>query len=419
MTKVNAMIAAGTLTKVVVVTDIKNANIVKATRAGVFWELTDYIAKGDFPSLQSMNEVVVNNIKIDGKLFALPRNLELPFHAITYRSDWLANLGLEKPTTLDELYEVIRAFTLNDPDGNGMNDTYGLAMNGSNNLAPEQIQLILGGPNYWEVTAEGKFVPFFAHESYKPTLNWIKRLYDEGLVNPDFASITEQQMKEMIEASKAGVSIQHIAQITERVPVLRGINPAYDMDYTVIDDGNGVRLFPSSGVSGIYMIPKSSVPTEEELMRILTFFERLARKEIQTFMQWGVPGIHSAVNKDGKLEMIDPSGYNAEVNVLRRLKPHTLVDSDVGVAAPEMEKRNTFYATMEQYCIGNPAMAFISETNLKMGVELNQLLDDAATQYIMGAINEDQLAAIHQQWYDEGGAKIIAEYEAALAQSKK
>ncbi len=419
MTKINAMIAADTLTDVVVVTDIKNSSIVKATRAGVFWELTEYIAKGDFPRLQSMNEVVVNNIKIDGKLFALPRNLELPFHAITYRSDWLENLGLNKPTTLDELYEVIRAFTQDDPDGNGQNDTYGLVMNGNNNLVTEQIQLILGGPNYWELTEEGKFVPFFMHESYMQTLNWIKRLYDEGLVNPDFASITEQQMKEMIEASKAGVSIQHIAQITERVPVLRGINPAFDMDYTVIDEGFGVRLYPSAGVSGIYMIPKSSVPTEEELMRVLTFFERLARKEVQTFMQWGVIGIHSDYNKDGKLEMIDPSGYNAEVNVLRRLKPFTLVDAETGVASSEMEKRNTFYATMEPYCIGNPSMAFISETNLKVGAELHQLVDDAAIQYIMGAINQEQLDAIHQQWIDEGGAKVIAEYEAAYAESKK
>ena len=40
------------------------------------------------------------------------------------RQDWLDNLGLEIPTTFDELLEVIRAFTEDDPDGNGENDTY-------------------------------------------------------------------------------------------------------------------------------------------------------------------------------------------------------------------------------------------------------------------------------------------------------
>ena len=42
------------------------------------------------------------------------------------RKDWLDKLGLAAPTTLDELYDVLYAFTYNDPDGNGKNDTYGL-----------------------------------------------------------------------------------------------------------------------------------------------------------------------------------------------------------------------------------------------------------------------------------------------------
>ena len=41
------------------------------------------------------------------------------------RKDWLDNLGLEVPTTLDELFDVMYAFTYNDPDGNGKNDTWG------------------------------------------------------------------------------------------------------------------------------------------------------------------------------------------------------------------------------------------------------------------------------------------------------
>ena len=46
------------------------------------------------------------------------------------RQDWLDNLGLKMPTTIEELKEVARAFTEDDPDGNGQNDTYGLAVDG-------------------------------------------------------------------------------------------------------------------------------------------------------------------------------------------------------------------------------------------------------------------------------------------------
>lgn len=416
MTKINAMIAGDTLTDVVVVTDIKNPNIINACRAGVFWELTEYIQKGDFPRLQKMNDVVRNNLKIDGKEYSLARNLELPFHGITFRSDWLANLGLEKPATMAELTEVIRAFSEDDPDGNGKNDTYGLGMSALNTITTEeQLQVIFGGPNTWEVTEDGKFIPYFEHEAFMKSMNWLRDLYAKGYINPEFSTLTDQQLKELIEASKVGMSIAHIAQITERVPVLQGIDPSYDMDYCVIDEGYGVRMHPSDGVSGMYMIPKSSVPTEEELMRILTFFDRLACVEVQTFMQWGLIGVHSDYNENGKLVMIDESGYNSEVNILRRLKPFTVAEAERGDETPAMNKRQTFYATYEENCIGNPAMAFISETNMKVGTELEQLMNDAKTQYIMGYIDEAGMQEYIQQWYSEGGEKIIAEYEAAYA----
>ena len=44
------------------------------------------------------------------------------------RVDWLKNLGLEMPTDLDSLYDVLYAFTYDDPDGNGQQDTVGIVM---------------------------------------------------------------------------------------------------------------------------------------------------------------------------------------------------------------------------------------------------------------------------------------------------
>ena len=44
---------------------------------------------------------------------------------ILIRKDWLDKLGLEIPVTLDDYMNVMKAFTYNDPDGNGKNDTYG------------------------------------------------------------------------------------------------------------------------------------------------------------------------------------------------------------------------------------------------------------------------------------------------------
>ncbi len=67
--------------------------------------------------------------QIDGRTFALayptataatPKN-----EGILIRKDWLDNLGLQIPKTIDDYYRVMEAFTFNDPDRNGKQDTYG------------------------------------------------------------------------------------------------------------------------------------------------------------------------------------------------------------------------------------------------------------------------------------------------------
>src|SRR5690606_27241953 len=100
--------------------------------------------------------------------------------------DWLDNLGLSEPTNIDELYDVFVQFTKNDPDQNGEDDTIGLA--DRNDLiygAFKTLSSYFGTPNNWEVV-DGKFVPEFETEAYMETMNFMRKLYTEQLMNLDF-----------------------------------------------------------------------------------------------------------------------------------------------------------------------------------------------------------------------------------------
>ena len=61
----------------------------------------------------------------DGHIYSCPQlnktegNL---IHHYWINKTWLDNLGLEAPTTVDELYDVLVAFRDNDPNGNGQKD---------------------------------------------------------------------------------------------------------------------------------------------------------------------------------------------------------------------------------------------------------------------------------------------------------
>lgn len=409
MEKLNATIAANSMPKVVVTLDIRTPSIINAIRSDVFWEIGPYL--DDYPRLKGMNPVLKNNILVDGKLFAIPRHLDLASNGFTYRSDWVKNLGMKAPTNLDEVYELAKAMVQGDPDGNKKADTYGIIEHND----PEgfdQVVLLLGGPYKWTVE-NNKFVPYFETPEYKQALDFYKKLYDEKLMNQDFAAINKEQRSEMFEAGKGGMLFAYAYQITERLPNIRKTVPDADMEMGDLTGPKGERLMPSTGYTGLYLIPKSSVKTEAELKRVLQFFEDLADPRVQDFMQWGLEGVHYKMD-NGKPTKIDEARYQKEINILRRLKPHTMSEMADGNNSPEVDKVFAFFKEKEDKVVADPSMAYISDTYAERGSELTKIIEDARIKYIMGMIDGDGWNKAIEEWRKKGGDKIIEEFTSQL-----
>jgi len=104
--------------------------------------LDEYIENWDAYRHGHISEEVLEMCRgTDGKVLGFPfAQLGPMFFAI--RRDWLDNLGLEAPDTFEEAYGVWRAFTFDDPDGNGKDDTHGYAIS----MKTE------GGDHVWRMT---------------------------------------------------------------------------------------------------------------------------------------------------------------------------------------------------------------------------------------------------------------------------
>ena len=120
---VRAMAAADELPDFITVSRTVWADLVKQ---GMFYDVTD-----DFAKMPERSKVMFGP---SSKAFTTYNGRQYGFatpsayagnEGLLVRKDWLDNLGLKAPTTLDELYDVLYAFTYNDPDKNGKNDTYG------------------------------------------------------------------------------------------------------------------------------------------------------------------------------------------------------------------------------------------------------------------------------------------------------
>jgi len=147
----------------------------------------------------------------DGHVWGIPKGSDgHPSYFIrTMRGDWLDAVGMKKPETIDTFYEVVKAFTYNDPDGNGENDTWGFC---SRNvwLMQDMFQahdarinhvadvLPIWNPNkdIWE---DSVLKPEMAE-----TVTFLRKCYVEGLVHPELFSMSSTNVRNLVSNGYAG-----------------------------------------------------------------------------------------------------------------------------------------------------------------------------------------------------------------------
>lgn len=95
---------------------------------------------------------------------------------------WLDKLGLKVPETIDELYNVLKAFKEQDPNGNGKQDEIPFIEIGNDLISPFGIADL---NNNNMIIKDGKAIYFPISEEFKEGLKWENKLYAEGLLDKE------------------------------------------------------------------------------------------------------------------------------------------------------------------------------------------------------------------------------------------
>lgn len=127
--KVNMSINAGTLPDAVTV--YSNQSVKALLENNSILDLTpykEYFGNDLLAAYSSYeNDACLSEVSSGGKLGALPSTAIGYQHEILWiRQDWLEIVGLDAPTTFDEVINVAKAFVSQDPDQNGKDDTFGI-----------------------------------------------------------------------------------------------------------------------------------------------------------------------------------------------------------------------------------------------------------------------------------------------------
>lgn len=423
--KVSVILASGELPDIIVAKG-KDSNIISAIDDDTFWQLDDYIPK--FENLSQMNPDIQLNASFNGKTYGIYRKRDTMRAGVIIRRDWLEKLGLQTPTTVDEFTDMLRAFKTQDPDGNGKDDTYGIAIpkwDGKNNFGPfDQIATWFGAPNAYTIDDGGNIIPDFLTDEYNEYLDYARSLYAEGLINQDFAVLSTDNWNDEFVNDKAGVIIDmqsrgmDLSKLMAKKNGVEGTDgsPWVTMIANVKTD-NGDFIVPTSGYSGMLLIPKSSVDTEDRLMEVLDFIDKSNAEEGQMLLNKGIEGLNYEFDASGNYIQltIEDEALKAQnkadlasfaqigTNVLDMTLPAQLTGTQIETERIAIRDGEDVKAK----AVFNPIESLISDVQTLKGATLNTIISDARTMYIAGQIDKTGYDAEIERWKKSGGDEML------------
>ncbi|MDR6552520.1 extracellular solute-binding protein [Paenibacillus qinlingensis] len=344
--------------------------------------------------------------KYEGKTWAFA-NVRNPMTTAVplIRQDWLDNLGLKAPTTIDELYEVAKAFTYNDPDKDGKKDTYGIQISYANNDFGNLwgFQQAYGIQDSW-IKQDGKYVPNFATPVYKEYLTWLAKAFKEGLIDPDFA-VTDGKTAnaKVTNKNQAGIYVSDMDRINEFEAYAQANPKSALVPFEPVkgphgDQGIGARV----NYGGLY-IPKKTAEDKAKLDKLMEWLDWGAGPEGMNFYTYGVEGVHYTM-KDNK-----PAPINGMFN--RDVPAAFLYAKQIQPTEETYLRRERTEATqqiivdgnkkLEKYLkMPNASATVYSPTGSKYGAEANTFINTNIVKVIMGTVDVKDWDGIVKQWYD-------------------
>lgn len=221
LTKLSLMVSGGdSLPDVFLLGGISSEVVLDYGSKGVFIPLNDYVNDAStMPNFNAIpeedrNSMLESSTSADGNIYSLTQFEPQPWNQTPYRfyinQAWLTKLGLEIPRTTDEYYEVLKAFVNNDPNENGIKDeiaVYGLAQGGyGEDVCTGLMNSFVFYNRDLALSEDGQAViaPYVTDE-FKDGLEYLKKLYDEGLLTASVFTDDSTQMKAILNNETANI----------------------------------------------------------------------------------------------------------------------------------------------------------------------------------------------------------------------
>lgn len=446
--KLNLSIASGDIPDAVIVSSAQLARLVDA---GALADLTPYIPKYLSPQLKSYYKASKNEAlkaaTFSGKIMALP-NVNVGGDAVDWlwiRQDWLDKLKLKTPRTLADVQAVAQAFMDKDPDGNGKNDTGGIAAKSDiYGLGNDVVGLravfntLESFPQVWQKDASGKVFYGSVAPQTKQALTLLNSWYKSGLLDREFATTNQDKAVQAVTAGRTGLFFgpwwMSYYPLTDSLK----LQPNARWNLVPIRSADGKFRSSHTEVSSSFLAVKKGYANPEAAVKVMNVEVDLMRQlnsapqvypnlnEIWgSVMPFGMTlDYYDAVQRRGKLindvlaGKVKPSVLNAEETkdyqtcLNDQKKPYGNLDDWANCFA----RRVASLAMVKNPATGPTPLPEASRvvTTDSTWPTLTKLESQAMLQFITGAKPMSQWDDFVKQWNQQGGAAITAKVQAAV-----
>jgi len=265
---------------------------------------------------QAMDLPEVTAFAVDGQNYFLPRSTYgdprwwAMDRGLTARKDWMEKLGFTNPETEDEYIEMLVAFAKDDPDGNGEDDTVG--------YTPVDTWILYSqgwtGFGYTDGrwmrdSTDGKYRVATSGEKTFRMMQFFKRMYQAGGLDPDFATLESGQAVDKFASGKVGMLGRQVSPKHLKIVMDSWVQLQPDLDFvesiqilhgpTV--DGNYTAFVEKAYWSESYI--EASVD-DTKMDRILQLYNWLYSEEGLYTMQYGIRDKDFTVDRDANVVLL-------------------------------------------------------------------------------------------------------------------
>lgn len=348
---------------------------------------------------------------VDNEIYFIPGSLSgieqgaSPSAAFFIRQDWLNKLGLEEPKTIEDFYNVLKAFKTQDPNGNGQADEIPFfdRFNTMGRLLP-----LFCTAESWVRSEDGTIEYGPSQENFKTAMKTLSQWYKEGLIDSEIYTRTNAR-EQLLGSNVGGSTCDWIASTSkfnetyaQTVPGLNFsvIMPPANINGKVVN--TNARGLLHSFAWGI-----SVDCPEENLVDAIKYYDFWMSEEGQDLMAFGVEGVSYNV-VDGELVWTDEAlSYESGVpNYLR-----SIGTTECGTIGNLKAEKSTLNETALK---GFEAYEEITEAPIPSVI----FTDEERTEYNKYITNINTYAAEYQQKFLLGKVDIDAVWDDYIKELK-